>query len=74
MGIMNMLMENILDLMKLLLLDGMIMDGLLKILLVLFGGIKAFLKLNLIKILILIMLLLPMEDLLILIYIYSLFF
>ena len=47
MGIMNMLMEVILALMKLLLLDGMKKDGLLKILLEFFGGIIVFLKLNL---------------------------
>ena len=51
MGIMNMLMELILELMKLLLLDGMTKDGLFKILLVLFGGKMVFLKLNLIIIL-----------------------
>ena len=47
MGIMNMLLESILGLMKLLLLDGMMKDGLLKILLGLFGEIMDFLKLNL---------------------------
>ena len=47
MGIMNMLMEVILVVMKLLLLVGMKKDGLLKILLEVFGEMKAFLKLNL---------------------------
>ena len=45
-GIMNLLVERFLDIMQLLLLDGIKMDGLLTILLVLIGGIMVFLKLN----------------------------
>ncbi len=74
MDIMNMLMVLILVLMKLLLLDGMKKGGLLKILLVFFGGIIAFLKLNLKIILDLVILLLLMKGLFILKCIYCFFY
>ena len=74
MGIMNMLLESILGLMKLLLLDGMSKDGLLKILLGLFGEIMDFLKLNLKIILGLEKLLLLVVDLFVLKFGYLLFY